>query len=184
MMSTVWYRTLVYFNKALTSLVAQIVKNLPAVWETQVQSLDQKIPWRRAWQPTPVFLPGEFHGQRSLQSMGSQRVRHDWATNTFTWKLKASASTYWQRATQQHCITFYLSSDALRRKVRKGGTKISLAPKKIETLGLYLSRQGNLPQEADKWRWATADHEEYHTGTISMNQVRVFIHMCIWCYII
>ena len=25
-----------------------------------------KSPWRRAWQPTPVFLPGEFHGQRSL----------------------------------------------------------------------------------------------------------------------
>ena len=24
------------------------------------------IPWRRAWQPTPVFLPGESHGQRSL----------------------------------------------------------------------------------------------------------------------
>jgi len=24
------------------------------------------IPWRRAWQPTPVFLPGKFHGQRSL----------------------------------------------------------------------------------------------------------------------
>ena len=27
-----------------------------------------KIPWRREWQPTPVFLPGEFHGQRSLVS--------------------------------------------------------------------------------------------------------------------
>ena len=26
----------------------------------------KKIPWRRAWQPTPVFLPGEFHGQRRL----------------------------------------------------------------------------------------------------------------------
>ena len=26
----------------------------------------RKIPWRRAWQSTPVFLPGEFHGQRSL----------------------------------------------------------------------------------------------------------------------
>ena len=25
-----------------------------------------KIPWRRAWQPSPVFLPGEYHGQRSL----------------------------------------------------------------------------------------------------------------------
>ena len=27
-----------------------------------------KIPWRRKWQPTPVFLPGESHGQRSLAS--------------------------------------------------------------------------------------------------------------------
>ena len=27
-----------------------------------------KIPWRRAWQPTPVFSPGEFRGQRSLAS--------------------------------------------------------------------------------------------------------------------
>ena len=29
-----------------------------------------KIPWRRAWQPTPVFLPGESHGQRSLAGYG------------------------------------------------------------------------------------------------------------------
>ena len=36
-----------------------------------------KIPWRRKWQPTPVFLPGESHGQRSLAGyspQGSQRV--------------------------------------------------------------------------------------------------------------
>ena len=32
----------------------------------QVQSLGQDILWRRAWQPNPVFLPGESHGQRSL----------------------------------------------------------------------------------------------------------------------
>ena len=40
-----------------------------------------KIPWRRAWQPTPVFLPGESHGQRSLVGYGSQgcRVWHDWS---------------------------------------------------------------------------------------------------------
>ena len=39
-----------------------------------------KIPWRRARQPTPVFLPGESHGQRSLVGCSppeSQRVRHD-----------------------------------------------------------------------------------------------------------
>ena len=40
-----------------------------------------KIPWRRKWQPTPVFLPGEFHGRRSLvgYSPWCPRVGHDWA---------------------------------------------------------------------------------------------------------
>ena len=59
-------------------LVAQMVKNLPAVQETQIPSLGQKIPWSRKWQPTPVFLPD------GLQAMGSQRARHNWATNTHT----------------------------------------------------------------------------------------------------
>ena len=40
-----------------------MVKNPPAMLETWVG----KIPWRRVWQPTPVFLPGESHGQRSLE---------------------------------------------------------------------------------------------------------------------
>ena len=37
-----------------------------------------KIPWRRKWQPAPVFLPGKSHGQRSLvgNSMGLQTVGH------------------------------------------------------------------------------------------------------------
>ena len=46
--------------------MAQLVKNLPAMQETWVRSLVGKIPWRRKWQPTPVFLPGESHGQRGL----------------------------------------------------------------------------------------------------------------------
>ena len=54
-------------SSALTaSLGAQMVKNLPAVQETWIWSLGWKIPWRREWHPTPGFLPGEFHGQRSL----------------------------------------------------------------------------------------------------------------------
>ena len=39
-----------------------------------------KIPWKRKWQPTPVFLPGEFPWTEEpggLQSTGSQRVGHD-----------------------------------------------------------------------------------------------------------
>ena len=30
----------------------------------------ERFPWRRAWEPTPVFLPGELHGQRSLEGYG------------------------------------------------------------------------------------------------------------------
>ena len=44
------------------SLVAQLVKNLPAMQETWVQSLGREDPWRRERLPTPVFRPGEFHG--------------------------------------------------------------------------------------------------------------------------
>ena len=42
------------------------VKNLLAMQEIWVQTLVGKIPWRRKWQPTPVFLPGEFCEQRNL----------------------------------------------------------------------------------------------------------------------
>jgi len=40
-----------------------------------------RFPWRRAWQPTPVFLPGKSHGQRSLAGpWGHVRVGHNLAT--------------------------------------------------------------------------------------------------------
>ena len=59
------------------SVVAQMVKNPPAMWETWFNPWVGKIPWRRTWQPTPVFFPGHGnplqytslenpHGQRSL----------------------------------------------------------------------------------------------------------------------
>ena len=43
-----------------------MVKNLPAMQETGFDPWVRQIPWRREWLPTPVFLPGGFHGQRSL----------------------------------------------------------------------------------------------------------------------
>ena len=59
--------------------VAQMVKNLPPMQETGVPPWVGKIPWRRKWQSTPVFLPGEFHGLRSLEGYRPWccRVRHD-----------------------------------------------------------------------------------------------------------
>ena len=48
------------------SLVAEMVKNLPAVQETQVQSLGQEDPLEKGIATTPIFLPGKSQGQRSL----------------------------------------------------------------------------------------------------------------------
>ena len=54
------------------SLVDQSIKNLPAVQETicsaecGFEPWVQKVSWRRKWQPTPVFLPGESQGWGSL----------------------------------------------------------------------------------------------------------------------
>ena len=52
----------IYYLSLGASLVVQVVKNLPAMQETQVQSLGWEDPWSRKWQPTPVFPPGEPHG--------------------------------------------------------------------------------------------------------------------------
>jgi len=63
-----------------TSLVAQMVKNPPAMWETWVG----KIPWRREQLPTPVSWLGEFHGQRSLVDYSSWGHRESNMTEAFT----------------------------------------------------------------------------------------------------
>ena len=75
-----WY----HYDPRRASLVARMVKNLPAVWETWVRSLGQEDPLEKgmathssilAWRIPWTEEPGR------LQSMGSQRVRHDWTTN-------------------------------------------------------------------------------------------------------
>ena len=48
-----------------------MVKNLPAMQETWFDPWIRKTTWRREWQPTPVFLPEESHGQRTLVDYSS-----------------------------------------------------------------------------------------------------------------
>ena len=57
-----------------------MIKNLPVMGRPGFDPWVGKMPWKREWPPTPVFLPGESHGQRGLAGYspwGSQRVRHD-----------------------------------------------------------------------------------------------------------
>ena len=82
------------------SLVAQMVKNLPAVWETWVWSLGRKDSLEKGMATYSSILAGNFHGQRSLGGYSpwrSQRVRHDWGTNTY--KKRLGQGHAWRKKT-------------------------------------------------------------------------------------
>ena len=70
-------------------------KNLPAMQKVRVQSLHWEDPQEREWLPTPVFLPGESHGQRSL--VGYSR-----------WSHKELDTT------EQHFVTLEMEKEAYR----------------------------------------------------------------------
>ena len=141
----------------MASQVTQVVKNTHAnAGDIKRHEFDRwvgKIPWRRKWQPTPAFLPGESPGQRRslsrirlkwlttleyncftmgekamaphsstvarkipwmeepgrLQSMGSLRVRHDWATS-----LSLSTFMHWRRKWQPTPV--FLPGESHRRR--------------------------------------------------------------------
>ena len=68
LISVVQLSDLLFFSP-MTSLVAQMVKCQPTRTECRTPGFNPwvgKISWRRKWQPTPVFLPGKSHGQKSL----------------------------------------------------------------------------------------------------------------------
>ena len=70
-------------------LVAQMVKNLPAMQETWVQSLGQEDPLEKGMATHFSILATVFHGQ----IMGLQRVGHNQATNTHTWDISVYENT-------------------------------------------------------------------------------------------
>ena len=70
-----------FINRA--SLTAQSVKNLPAIQETQVQSLGQEDSLEEDKATTPIFLPGESHEQWSLEGYSPQGHK-EWDTNEAT----------------------------------------------------------------------------------------------------
>ena len=68
--SSTWKEAYTFKASSLLSLVAQLVKNPPAMRETWVGSLSCEDPLEEGMQPTPVLLPVESHGQRTLGGWG------------------------------------------------------------------------------------------------------------------
>ena len=72
--------------RSRASLVAETVKNLPECRKPRFDPWVEKIPWRRKWQPTPVFLPRKSYGQTSLAGYGPLHCKEldttEWLTHT------------------------------------------------------------------------------------------------------
>ena len=75
-------------NHARPSLIAQLVKNPPAMWETWVWTLGWEDPQRRERLPTPVFWPGEFHGLHSPWGHRELNTTEWLSLSTFYWTRK------------------------------------------------------------------------------------------------
>ena len=79
------YWSFLYQSRVVGFPRGSVVKNPPASAGNRFNPWVRKIPWKRKWQPTPVFLPGEFHGQKSLAGhspWSCKRIRHEWAIKT------------------------------------------------------------------------------------------------------
>ena len=118
-----------------TSLVAQMVKHLPVMWETRVQSLGWEDPlekemaihsstlaWKVPWMEEPS----------RLQSMGSQRVGHDWATSLHFQNLLFIIPLF------QH-ISMYCSLSPQYMRQRNSSSLGKRNPKRLFSILLELS---------------------------------------------
>ena len=94
-----------------TSLVAQMIKHLPAMQEAGFDPWARKIPWRMEWQPTVVFLPGEsmdrgawwatVHGITKSQT---QLKRHLLFLSCYPWSQPWSQSQFWYLRLMDECL--------------------------------------------------------------------------------
>ena len=121
-------RTLFFLDLFLGLLregVAQWVKRLPTMPETQVRSLGREDPRRMKWQPTPVLLPGKSHGLRSLVGYPP-------------WGCKESDTTEWLSLSKGRW-GFLVAQIVKNLKVKEGsekaGLKLNIQKTKIAASG-------------------------------------------------
>ena len=79
----------------LASLIVQTVKNLPAMQETWICPWVGKIPWRREEQPSPVLLPQEVDGQKSLVGYSPWSCKESHTTEQLTLTTEKNLTPYW-----------------------------------------------------------------------------------------
>ena len=138
------------------------------------------MPWKRKWQPTPVFLPGESHGQRSLAGYRVHRVAKSqtrWATHPFTFINK---SVTWEVMEDKNLKSkFGRFCDSMDCSPPGSSVHGILQARIVEWVAVPFSR-GSF--QARDWtqafcstgtfftNWATREAQEYWTVSLSLLQ--------------
>ena len=125
------------------SLVAQMVKNLPAVWETCAWSLGQKDPLEKGMATHPSILAWRIpwvEGIGGLQSVGLQRARHNWATNTFAFFLHYTKWSYiLQEKTNFNGLRMFSTTKLILNKYFRNVSKLnSILSKSVNIVDIII----------------------------------------------
>ena len=89
----------------------------------------RKIPWRRKWQPTPIFLPGKFHGQRSLVGYIQAMRLQEWDTTSYA-RMHTPSSQHRVRRRKQEAETKVSS----RHSIQPVPRRVCQSPSQSHTL--------------------------------------------------
>ena len=109
-----------YKNDILCSQLVQVPRQLSGKDSTcNARDLDSipssgRFPWRRKWQPTPIFLPGEFHGQRSLVDYSPWDRKESEMMEQLTYNVNSVS------------YSFLVLSIILLPDIREQGTQVSI----------------------------------------------------------
>ena len=148
-------------NSVRASLVVQMVKNLPAMQETWVWSLTQKNPLEKRMAPHGSILAWRIPWAEEagrLQSIRLQRVRHNWATNTFSLHFWRVEDALWPEPSlgegKLPCIWHIHSSGITRHplKVWIIGTEIVLS----KLCGLEVGKWDEMKYSLSWWDFKRA----------------------------
>ena len=137
-----------------------------------------KIPWRRKWQHTEVFLPGEIHGQRcsgGLQSMGCKRVRHDLATqqqSILHLVIEVSRNPFYQLKCCLISVNFFLKMNSAFSGDSNGKESAWMQETQVQSLGQEDPLEKEMATHSSTLAWRIPWTEE-PGGLLSMGLQRV-----------